>query len=205
MTATRALTLCVFVLGSAAIAAEGDGSYQVEFEVELSKGTVDTFTVEVYPKWAPLGAVRFKEIIEAEIWKSARFFRVVSGFMVQWGIPGKPAVAAEWRENKIKDDPVTASNTRGMITFATSGKDSRTTQVFINFVDNTNLDGMGFAPFGKVIKGMDIVDKIYSGHGETPDQGRIQSEGNKYLKLQFPRLSYIKSAKIVGAAPEKEL
>ena len=81
----------------------------------------------------------------------------------------------------------------------------RLLQVFINFVDNTNLDGMGFAPFGKVIKGMDIVDKIYSGHGETPDQGRIQSEGNKYLKLQFPRLSYIKSAKIVGAAPEKEL
>ena len=113
--------LCVFVLGSAAIAAEGDGSYQVEFEAELSKGTVDTFTVEVYPKWAPLGAVRFKEIIEAEIWKSARFFRVVSGFMVQWGIP---ASQLWWRsENKIKDDPVTASNTRGMITFATSGKD----------------------------------------------------------------------------------
>jgi peptidyl-prolyl cis-trans isomerase A (cyclophilin A) len=175
-------------------------SYQVEFEVTLSKGVSDKFVVEVYPEWAPLGAARFKEIIEGDVWNFARFFRVVSGFMVQWGIPGKPSEAAKWRDNKIKDDKVIESNKRGTITFATSGKDSRTTQVFINFVDNQNLDGMGFAPFGKVISGMDVVDKIYAGHGETPDQGQIQSAGNTYLKKNFPKLSYIKSARIVGGA-----
>ena len=123
--------------GSAALASEA--SYQVEFEISLSKGTTDQFTVEVYPDWAPLGAARFKEIIETKLWNAARFFRVVSGFMVQWGIPGKPSVAAEWREKKIKDDKVIQSNERGTITFATSGKDSRTTQVFINFVNNSNF------------------------------------------------------------------
>merc|ERR1719164_390642 len=99
--------------------------------------------------------------------------------MVQWGIPGKPSVAAEWREKKIPDDKVTQSNKRGTITFATSGKDSRTTQVFINFVDNANLDGMGFAPFGKVIKGMDVVDAIHAGYGEKPNQGQIQAAGTR--------------------------
>merc|ERR1712066_907685 len=108
-------------------------------------------------------------------------------------------VAAEWREKKIQDDKVTQSNKRGTITFATSGKNSRTTQVFINFVDNESLDGQGFAPFGKVISGMDVVDKIYSGHGQTPDQGQIQTAGNSHLKKQFPKLSYIKSARLIGA------
>ena len=117
--------------------------------------------------------------------------------MVQWGIPGTPAVAAKWKEDKILDDPVTQSNKRGTITFATSGKNSRTTQVFINFVDNANLDGMGFAPFGKVIKGMDVVDAIHAGYGEKPNQGQIQAAGNTYLKKQFPNLSYINSAVLV--------
>ena len=184
----------VFALVAAARAAE---PYQVEFEITLSKGNVGHFTVEVYPDWAPLGAARFREIVEAEIWTAARFFRVVSGFMVQWGIPGKPSVAAEWREKKIQDDEVTQSNKRGTITFATSGKHSRTTQVFINFVDNANLDGMGFAPFGKVVEGMDVVDAIFSGAGEKPNQGQIQSQGNAYLGKNFPYLSYINSAKIV--------
>jgi len=170
----------------------------------LSQGEKARFTVEVYPDWAPLGAARFREIIDAGIWKAARFFRVVSGFMVQWGIPGKPSAAAEWREKKITDDPVAKSNERGTITFATSGKDSRTTQVFINFVDNKNLDGMGFSPFGKVIAGMETVDAIYAGHGESPDQGRIQSEGNSYLKKSFPALSYINSATLVSSTPPKD-
>ena len=117
--------------------------------------------------------------------------------MVQWGIPGTPAVAAKWKEDKILDDPVTQSNKRGTITFATSGKNSRTTQVFINFVDNANLDGMGFAPFGKVIKGMDVIDAIHAGYGEKPNQGQIQAAGNTYLKKQFPNLSYINSAVLV--------
>lgn len=125
--------------------------------------------------------------------------------MVQWGIPGRPSVAAEWKQKKIKDDEVKQSNERGTITFATSGKDSRTTQVFINFVDNKNLDGMGFAPFGKVIKGMDVVDAIYSAHGESPDQGQIQAQGNTYLKKSFPALSYIKSATLVGAKSKEEV
>lgn len=160
--------------------------------------------------------------------------------MVQWGIPGKPSAAAEWREKKIKDDPVVKSNERGTITFATSGTDSRTTQVsahprtcdhihlpavachaahriilgsslarferaqvFINFVDNKNLDGMGFAPFGKVISGMDVVDSIYAGDAEKPNQGQIQNEGNTYLKKSFPRLSYISSAALVDAPKEE--
>ena len=126
--------------------------------------------------------------------------------MVQWGIPGKPSVAASWRENKIKDDEVKESNKRGTITFATSGKDSRTTQVFINFVDNKNLDGMGFAPFGRVKNGRDVVDAIYTRSGEKPNQGEIQSHGNAYLNQQFPRLSYINSAKLVyGVAGKDEM
>ena len=124
--------------------------------------------------------------------------------MVQWGIPGKPSVAAEWREKKIKDDKVVQPNERGTITFATSGADSRTTQVFINFVDNKNLDSMGFAPFGRVIKGMETVDAIYAGYGETPNQGQIQSEGNTYLKKSFPKLSYINSATLVVGQPKDE-
>ena len=126
--------------------------------------------------------------------------------MVQWGIPGDPSVSAKWKEDKIMDDPVTQSNKRGTITFATSGKNSRTTQVFINFVDNANLDGMGFAPFGKVVEGMDVVDAIYTRSGEKPNQGEIQSHGNAYLNQQFPRLSYINSAKLVyGVAGKDEM
>ena len=199
---------CLALLVAAATAAE---PYHIEFDVTLVKarkptpGKTGKFVVEVHPDWAPLGAQRFKEIINAEIWKDARFFRVVRGFMVQWGIPGDPAVAAKWKEDKILDDPVTQSNKRGTITFATSGKNSRTTQVFINFVDNANLDGMGFAPFGRVIKGMDVVDRIYAGHGESPNQGQIQAQGNTYLKKSFPELSYIKSVALVGAASKEEM
>jgi peptidyl-prolyl cis-trans isomerase A (cyclophilin A) len=111
----------------------------------------------------------------------------------------QPSIAAIWREKHLKDDPVVQSNTRGSISFATSGEDSRTTQMFINFNDNTNLDGMGFSPFGRVVQGMEVVDQIYSGYGETPDQGRIQNEGNKYLKKQFGKLSYIESVRFIDA------
>lgn len=184
-------------------------SVSVKFEVQLSSGVSDFFIMEIHPEWAPLGAERFLELVDTDdFWKGIRFFRVISGFMAQFGIPGKPDVAAAWKEKTLKDDPVKESNKRSYVSFATSGENSRTTQMFINLVDNTNLDGMGFAPFGQVISGMEVVDKIYSGYGEGapsgqgPEQGRIQAEGNKYLKRQFPNLSYIKSVKRVD---EQEL
>jgi len=168
--------------------------YVVTFDVTLGNKETDTFELEVHPDWAPLGAARFKEMVEQDFFKGVRFFRVISGFMAQFGIHPKPAIAAEWFGKKLIDDPVIESNKRGYISFATSGKDSRTTQMFINFADNGNLDGMGFSPFGKVLgDGMSVVDRIFAGHGETPNQGEIQSKGNAYLKRQFPKLSYINS------------
>ena len=123
--------------------------------------------------------------------------------MCQFGINGDPATMAKWRDKRIKDDKVKGSNTRGTITFATSGADSRTTQVFINFVSNKNLDSLGFAPFGKIVQGMDVVDKLYSGYGEGapsgngPNQSLIQQQGNKYLDSNFPKLDQVKKATIV--------
>jgi len=185
--------LTAFIVSS--LAAE-DSSFRVKFDVNLAPKTTESFVIEVYPTWAPLGAARFREIVEEDIWRAARFFRVVPGFMVQWGIPGNPSVAAVWKEKTILDDPVIESNKRGLISFATSGKNSRTTQVFINFSDNSNLDAMDFAPFGRVVEGMDVVDRIYSGYREKPDQTQIQNNGNSYLKKSYPKLSYITATTI---------
>lgn len=172
--------------------------YQVKFET--SQGD---FVVEVHPDWAPLGAAQFKEIVEDGVFNEARFFRVIEGFMVQFGIAGDPQVSTKWRAKQIKDDPNKQSNTRGMITFATAGPNTRTSQVFINFGNNSFLDNQGFSPFGKVIEGMDVVDALYSGYGEGapsgrgPSQGLVQSKGNEYLKKDFPQLDYIKKATLV--------
>jgi peptidyl-prolyl cis-trans isomerase A (cyclophilin A) len=172
------------------------------FKVKVSTSRGD-FVVQVTREWAPLGADRFYNLVDAGFYDECRFFRVVAGFMAQFGINGDPAVSEKWRAAKLEDDPVKEKNTRGRITFATSGKDSRTTQLFINFGDNRRLDGMGFAPFGEVIEGMEIVDKLHSGYGEGaprgkgPSQQQIQTEGNGYLKDGFPQLDFIKSAKIV--------
>jgi peptidyl-prolyl cis-trans isomerase A (cyclophilin A) len=117
--------------------------------------------------------------------------------MVQFGIPGDPAKATEWRAKRIPDDKVTQSNTKGMVTFATAGPNTRTSQIFINYGNNQFLDSQGFSPFGKVVEGMDIVEKIESKHGESPDQGRIQSQGNAYLMKSFPELDYIKKATVI--------
>jgi len=152
--------------------------------------------VEVHRDWAPNGADRFYELVTSGFYDEGRFFRVVPEFMVQWGISRDPKIAAEWRDKNIQDDPVTQSNVRGFISFATRGPNTRTTQLFINFGDNARLDSMGFAPFGKVIEGMEIVDQIYSGYGETPQQGMIETQGNAYLKAQFPQLDYIKTTKV---------
>ena len=171
--------------------------FVVTFDVTLATGKKDSFDLEIQPEWAPLGAARFKELVDAEFFTSVRFFRVLPGFMAQFGIHGKPEISSTWRDRKLTDDPVAMSNKRGYISFATSGTDSRTTQMFINYGENANLDGMGFSPFGKVLgTGMDVVDQIFSGHGESPDQGRIQSEGNTYLKKTFPKLSYINSVTV---------
>jgi peptidyl-prolyl cis-trans isomerase A (cyclophilin A) len=165
--------------------------------------TKGTFVVEVTRSLSPNGADRFYNLVRSGFFTDVAFFRVIPGFMCQFGIHGDPGVSAKWRDANISDDAVKGSNTRGTITFATAGPNTRTTQLFINFADNTGLDGQGFSPFGKVIKGMDVVDKINSEYGEGapsgngPDQGRIQGEGNAYLKRSFPDLDYIKSATIL--------
>ncbi len=171
--------------------------YKAKFDT--SKGT---FVIEVHRDWAPNGADRFYNLVKNGFFDNARFFRVISGFMVQFGINADPKLSSIWREARIKDDPVRQSNKRGLITFATAGPNTRTTQVFINFADNNMLDRQGFAPFGQVVSGMPIVDALYSGYGEGapggqgPEQGRIQQEGNAYLIKQFGKLDYIEKATI---------
>jgi len=155
-------------------------------------GEQKSVTFRVHPDWAPEGAKRFQDMVQAkDVLTQARFFRVVPKFMVQFGIPPDPTVASKWNNMNIPDDPVTQSNTRGMVTFATSGPNTRTTQLFINFNDNSFLDSQGFSPFAEVIEGMDVVDAIQSKYREEPDQGQIQSQGNTYLKSQFPELSFV--------------
>ncbi len=167
---------------------------------ETTKGS---FTVEVTRSLAPNGADRFYNLVKSGYFKDIEFFRVIPGFMAQFGVHGDPAVSAAWRPARIPDDAVKGSNARGALTFATAGPGTRTTQLFINLVDNSRLDGMGFSPFGKIIEGMDVVDKLNGEYGEGaprgsgPNQGRIQTEGNAYLKKEFPNLDSIKSAVVL--------
>jgi peptidyl-prolyl cis-trans isomerase A (cyclophilin A) len=183
--------------------------YNVKFDT-----SVGVFVVEVQRAWAPNGADRFYNLVKNGYYDNARFFRVIEGFMVQFGINGDPAVNAVWQSARIPRDPVKESNQPGYLTFAMqggpTGPDTRTTQVFINFGDNSrSLDSQGFAPFGKVASGMDVVNKIYSGYGEGapsgkgPEQGMAQSQGNAYLMKNFPKLDYIKKATIEDAAARK--
>ena len=166
--------------------------YKAKFETSAG-----VFVVEVHSDWAPNGADRFYNLVKNGFYDNCRFFRVLPGFMVQFGINGDPAIQRSWVNATIADEPVKQGNTRGAITFAKSGApNSRTSQVFINFKDNSFLNRQGFSPFGKVITGMEVVDKIYSAYGEQPDQGRIQAEGNAYLTKAFPKLDYIKKATI---------
>ena len=182
----------------AALTEKAPATFKADFDTSKGK-----FTITVTRAWAPLGADRLYNLVKAGFYDDVRFFRVIDGFMAQFGIHGTPSVQAIWRRAPLKDDPVKQSNRRGYVTFATAGPNTRTTQLFINYRDNANLDSMGFAPFGEVTAGMSVVDQLYNGYGEGaprgrgPDQGRLQAEGNTYLNKSFPRLDYIKTATIV--------
>lgn len=179
-------------------------TYRARFDT-----TAGVFVIEVTRAWAPLGADRFYNLVKNGFFDEARFFRAIEGFMVQFGIHADPAVSAVWRNARLNDDPVKESNRPMYITFANAGPNTRTTQVFINFGNNAQLDKMNFAPFGRVVEGEAAVKKIFTGYGEGaprgkgPEQGRIQMEGNAYLSKEFPKMDYIKKATIEAAAAKK--
>jgi len=161
--------------------------------------TKGTFVIEVQREWSPNGADRFYNLVKNGYYDGVKFFRVVPGFVVQWGIHGDPSIATTWLKATIPDDVVKESNKRGFVTYAKSNApNSRSVQLFINLVDNARLDGMGFAPFGKVAEGMDVVEKLYGGYAEglTKLQGRIAEEGNAFLEKNYPQLDGIKKATI---------
>ena len=206
-----ALALAMLVTAAAGASAQSAGltspATLKEKAPDTYKVKCDTragvFGIQVTRAWAPRGADRCYNLVKAGFYDETRFFRAIPNFMVQFGIHGDPAVSAAWRNARIGVDKVTQSNKKGFITYAMGASpDTRTTQVFINFRDNSNLDGMGFAPFGQVVEGMDVVDKIYTGYGEGaprgkgPEQGRVQMEGNAYLKKAFPKMDFIKKATI---------
>ncbi len=162
--------------------------------------TKGEFLIEVHRDWAPLGADRFYNLMKTGFFNDAYFFRVVPRFVVQFGLSPDPAINQAWAHTEFRDDPVKQTNSKGSITFATRGPSSRTTQLFINLSDNARLDAMGFSPFGSVTEGMDVVEKLYSGYGEAPNQGRITTEGKAYLERSFPLLDSIKTAKLEAGA-----
>jgi peptidyl-prolyl cis-trans isomerase A (cyclophilin A) len=194
---TQAASNAADLSNPAALNEKAPAVYKAKFDT--GKGV---FVVEVHRDWAPNGADRFYNLVKNGFYNDARFFRVISGFMVQFGINGDPKISAVWREANIKDDPVKESNQPGYITFATAGPNTRTTQVFINFGDNAGLDGQGFSPFGKIVSGMEVVNALFSGYGEGaprgdgPDQGLVQQRGNAYLEKSFPKLDFIRTATI---------
>jgi peptidyl-prolyl cis-trans isomerase A (cyclophilin A) len=204
-----AFAFALFIFGAQTLSWAGDLSNPAslnEKAPDVYKVTFDTsqgtFEIEVHRDWAPNGADRFYNLVKNGFYNDTRFFRVIKGFMVQFGISGNPKISQVWRNANIPDDPVEESNLRGFVTFATAGPNTRTTQVFINYGDNPSLDGQGFAPFGKVISGLDVVQHLYSNYGEGaprgegPDQSRVQAEGNAYLQKNFPQLDYIKKVTI---------
>ncbi|MEX2128039.1 MAG: peptidylprolyl isomerase [Xanthobacteraceae bacterium] len=194
-TATQAFAQAGNLANPSALNEKAPATFKARFET--SKGA---FVVQVSRDWAPNGADRFYNLVKNGYFDDARFFRVMPGFMAQFGINGDPKVNAQWRNARIKDDPVRQSNKRGFVTYATSGPDARTTQVFINFDDNSGLDSEGFSPFGQVTSGMNVVEALNNEYGDGaprgrgPDQMRLQQEGNAYLNKEFPRLDFVKKA-----------
>jgi peptidyl-prolyl cis-trans isomerase A (cyclophilin A) len=195
----RSFVVTALAVGALAMTAyagqSGDEKAPATFKVKFDS-SAGPFVVEVNRAWAPNAADHFYTLVKNGFYNEARFFRVVPGFMVQFGINADPAVQEKFRKN-IQDDPVKESNKRGYVTFAqTSAPNSRSTQIFVNYKDNAFLDGQRFAPFGRVTSGMEAVEKINSEAGEKPNQGAIQSQGNAYLKKEFPKLDYVKTATI---------
>jgi cyclophilin family peptidyl-prolyl cis-trans isomerase len=175
---------------------------QIVVHIDTSQGR---FALEVHPEWAPNGAARFLELVDAKYFDDSRFFRVRAGYIAQFGIAGSPKVAQAWRTRTIADDPVKQSNKRGFAAFAMTGKDTRSTQIYINLVDNTRLDSEGFAPFAKVIEGMEVIDKLHSGYGEssgggmrTGKQDDMFKEGNAWLDREFPKLDRLIRVQLRG-------
>lgn len=188
------------LLHPATLTAKAPETYEVKFVT-----TKGDFVVEVHRNWAPIGADRFYNLVKHHFFTDAPFFRVIPGFIVQFGLSANPAVNRVWQGANIKDDPVTQSNKPGTLTFATAGPHTRTTQLFINLGDNgrgtrADLDSQGFAPFGQVISGMDVVQKLYSGYGERPQQPDITSQGKAYLDKNFPNIDSIKTATVISPA-----
>jgi len=175
------------------LTAKAPDTFKAKFDT--TKGVI---VIEVRREWSPNGADRFYNLVKNGYYDGVKFFRVSPGFVVQWGIHGDPSIATKWLQSKIPDDPVKESNGRGMVTFATSGPNSRSVQLFINLSDNSRLDASGFSPFGKVVEGMDVVDKLDGSYGEGLRmlQGKIAEEGNAFLEKSYPNLDGIKKATI---------
>lgn len=181
------------LLHPANLKAKAPDNFKVKFVT-----THGDFTVEVHRDWSPLGADRFYNLVKNKFFTDTAFFRYVPGFIVQFGIHAKPEIAKAWENANINDDPIKPgnSNKKGTVVFATAGPNTRTTQFFINVNNNPGLDSQHFTPFGEVVEGMDVVLGLYSGYGEQPNQGLIQSQGKAYLDKSFPKLDSIKSATI---------
>ena len=207
--ATRSRLL--FVLGALVVAAAGcsdkpatpartapvgpaPDSFRVAFET-----TRGTFVVEVKRAWSPRGADRFYDLAAEGFFDENRFFRVLPGFIAQFGVNDDKKLNERWEATTIADDPVRQTNAHGTLVFASDGANSRSHQLFINLADNKTLDRQGFSPLGRVVMGLSVVDSIYSGYGETPSYHLLATLGNSYLKRMFPRLDYIKTARIVGS------
>ena len=165
----------------------------------LFETTKGIWILDVYPDWAPIGAEQFDKAVNAGVYNGAGIFRVIPGFVIQFGIPGDPELAMEWNERNIEDEPVKAANEPGTITFAKSNApNSRTTQLFINLGNNRRLDQMGFSPFGKIVHGMDVVQAINAEYGERPRQDLVQTQGSAYLTSMFPRLDFVQRVTLIA-------
>lgn len=170
---------------------------------ETTKGA---FVIDVHRDWAPRGADRFYQLVQSGFFDDSRFYRVRAGYIVQFGIAGDPAIAQRWRDQRFPDDSVRHTNLRGVVAYAMTGPNTRTTQIYINLRDNTLLDAQGFSPIGEVVRGMDVVDALYAGYGETSGGGMrngkqapMFEEGNAYLDRNYPKLDHLRRAVVVHA------